>query len=108
MKSKIGYLKSKIESSLLGLAPDGGCLAAHIAACAGGLLSHLFTLTLCQGVLFLWPCPAGFPAPELIRHRALWSADFPRSRLAMRGETAITRPTWVAILYLFFDAMCQD
>ena len=31
--------------SLLGLAPGGGCLAAHIAARAGGLLHHHFTLT---------------------------------------------------------------
>ena len=31
--------------SLLGLAPGGGCLAADIAADAGGLLHHLFTLT---------------------------------------------------------------
>jgi len=30
---------------LLDLAPDGGCLAADIAARAGGLLHHLFTLT---------------------------------------------------------------
>ena len=29
---------------LLGLAPGGGCLAADIAAGAGGLLHHLFTL----------------------------------------------------------------
>jgi hypothetical protein len=32
--------------SLLDLAPDGGCLAACIAAGAGGLLHHLFTITL--------------------------------------------------------------
>jgi hypothetical protein len=32
-------------SSLFGLAPGGGCLAARIAADAGGLLHHLFTLT---------------------------------------------------------------
>ena len=31
--------------SLLGLAPGGGCLAAHITAGAGGLLHRLFTLT---------------------------------------------------------------
>ena len=31
--------------SLLDLAPDGGCLAAHITVNAGGLLHHLFTLT---------------------------------------------------------------
>lgn len=32
-------------SLLLGLAPDGGYLAAVVAYCAGGLLHHLFTLT---------------------------------------------------------------
>jgi hypothetical protein len=32
-------------SSLFDLAPDGGCLAAHIAADAGGLLHRLFTMT---------------------------------------------------------------
>ena len=31
--------------SLLGLAPGGGYLAARIAANAGGLLHHLFTIT---------------------------------------------------------------
>ena len=44
-------------SSLLGLAPGGGYLAARIAADAGGLLHHLFTVTSAQGKggLFLWP-----------------------------------------------------
>ena len=32
-------------SSLFDLAPDGGCLAAHIAVDAGGLLHHLFIMT---------------------------------------------------------------
>ena len=32
-------------SALLDLAPGGGYLAADVAACAGGLLHHLFTLT---------------------------------------------------------------
>jgi hypothetical protein len=38
-------------SSLLDLAPSGGCLAARIAAGAGGLLRHLFTITV-TGSLF--------------------------------------------------------
>ena len=62
-------------SSLLGLAPGGGCPSAGIAARAGGLLHHHFTLTkawlsrselrpsLEFGGMFLWPDPAGFPAP---------------------------------------------
>ena len=35
----------RLGLSLLDLAPNGGCLAARIAAGAGGLLHHLFTLT---------------------------------------------------------------
>ncbi len=48
-------------SSLLDLAPGGGCLAVNIAVDAGGLLHHLFTLTALhpegrqRGYLFLWP-----------------------------------------------------
>ena len=33
-----------------------------------------------SGGLFLWPDPAGFPAPGVTRHLALRSADFPQSR----------------------------
>jgi len=49
------------------------------------------------GCLFLWPLSGrlaplgGFPAPGAIRRRALWSADFPRSR---QRKTAIAQPTW--------------
>jgi hypothetical protein len=48
------------------------------------------------GCLFLWPLSGrlaphgGFPAPGAIRRRALWSADFPRSR---QRRTAIAQPT---------------
>ncbi len=51
---------------LLGLAPGGGCLAARVAAGAGGLLHHLFTLTSVRwdegGLLFCGPFPSGRPA----------------------------------------------
>jgi len=46
------------------------------------------------GDLFLWPLSGrltpfdGFPAPGAIRRRALWSADFPRSRAPRRIATA--------------------
>jgi hypothetical protein len=71
------------HSFLLGLAPDGGCLAAPITGYAGGLLHHRFTLTsLTAGGMFLWPDPAGCPTPGVTRHPALWSADFPRFRQA--------------------------
>jgi hypothetical protein len=72
-------------SSLLGLAPGGGYLAACIAADAGGLLHRRFTIAP-KGSLFLWPCPADCSAPGFPRHRALWSADFPRPFAEARGR----------------------
>ena len=48
-------------SSLLGLAPAGGCLAAGIAAGAGGLLHHLFTMTRLRGLPVSVALPAGCP-----------------------------------------------
>ncbi len=86
---------------LLDLAPCGGCLAAGITASAGGLLHHLFTLTIHLWVgcgLSLWPYPsgclhkirAGDPIPGITRHIALWSADFPQWHAA----TAVIQPAW--------------
>ena len=71
-------------SSLFDLAPDGGCLAAHIAVDAGGLLHHLFIMTgsgahgRLSGCSFLWPVPTDRSIPGFPRRRALWSTDFPR------------------------------
>ncbi len=45
--------------------------------------------------MFLWPDPAGCPAPGVTRHLALWSADFPRLR---QSEAAISRPTWGKVM----------
>lgn len=67
---------------LLGLAPGGVCLAASIAARAGGLLHHRFTLTsprergaaICLSVALA----VGLPRLAVSQHRALWSADFPQ------------------------------
>ena len=28
--------------------------------------------------MFLWPDPGDYSPPDVIRHRALWSADFPQ------------------------------
>ena len=51
---------------LLGLAPDGGCLAVCVTTDAGGLLHHLFTITkpneLAGCLLFCGPFPSGHPA----------------------------------------------
>ena len=47
--------------------------------------------------MFLWPDPADLSAPDVIRHRARWSADFPhppcrgRNHLADLGFHDITR-----------------
>jgi len=40
------------------------------------------------GGLFLWPDPATYAAPDVIRHRALWSADFPRISAEIRDHPA--------------------
>jgi len=81
-------------SSLLGLAPGGGCLAAPVTRRAGGLLPHLFTLARTDahasavGGLFLWPYPRGYPLPGVTRRHALWSADFPRRLFSRRDHPA--------------------
>ena len=76
-----------MASSLLGLAPGGGYLAICITANAGGLLHHHFTLALAGGS-FLWPDPAGCPAPGVARQCALWSTDFPRNDRSPRNLLA--------------------
>lgn len=49
---------------LLCLAPNGGYRAIYIAANAGGLLHHLFTITTPRGgCLFLWPYSGELPRP---------------------------------------------
>ena len=84
-------------SSLLGLAPDGGCLTPRITVSAGGLLHTPFHPYLdCMqpiGGLFLWPDPAGCPAPGVTRHRALWSADFPQAPCGACDRPAGPRST---------------
>jgi len=84
--------------SLLGLAPGGGYLAARIAADAGGLLHHLFTITSAhgKGCLFLWPYSGRLPS-----RRASPSRGFPGAvpygvrtflNSAPRCRAAIARP----------------
>jgi hypothetical protein len=82
-------------SILLGLAPNRGCLAAGIAACAGGLLHHLFTLTggsedplrryLSVARSGRFPRPGGYPVLRSVE----CGLSSIRSSL-----TAIARPTW--------------
>lgn len=63
---------------LFHLAPDGVCLATDITADAGALLPHRFTLTSDGCNLFSVALAVRLPRPDVIRHRTLWSADFPR------------------------------
>ena len=74
----------------LGLAPDGVCLADPVAWVAGGLLHHLFTVTVVEArlnaaVCFLWHLPSGHPAWALpsialcgVRTFLEWSTLHPR------------------------------
>jgi len=63
IRRRAASCRPKTDSSLLGLAPDGGYLAVHITMNAGGLLHHLFTITCLQrrqAVCFCGPGPAGW------------------------------------------------
>jgi hypothetical protein len=79
-------------SSLLGLAPGGGCLAARIAADAGGLLHRLFTLAALRRqsvsvALFRQVTPSrDFPGAVLCGVRTFLDP-------APKRRTAIARPT---------------
>ena len=88
----------KRASLLLGLTPGGGCLAGIIADPAGGLLLHLFTLTLAfaGAVVFCGPV-RGFPRPGVARHRTLWSADFPRTPWDKLRTLAVARPACLQV-----------
>ena len=61
---------------LFDLAPNGGYLAKNRYRHCGGLLHHLFNLTLASG-LFLWPDPKAYALPGITWHSALWCTDFP-------------------------------
>ena len=64
---------------LLGLAPGGVYLANYIAAIAGGLLHHRFTLTSTStGGLLSVALSCGSLRVGVTHHLALGSPDFPR------------------------------
>jgi len=73
-----------LQTHRLGLAPEGVCLAADVAAGAGALLPHPFNLT---GTADCAAAPGGLlsvalfhasPRLGVTQHPALWSPDFPR------------------------------
>jgi hypothetical protein len=103
--------RPQTASSLLGLAPGGGYLATRIAADAGGLLHHLFTITVLPpspkpngferelwagtGCLFLWPCSgrfAPFGAPRPGCYPTSCSTECGLSSTLM-NKVAIAQPT---------------
>ncbi len=88
MRRRAASSHPQMESSLLGLAPGGGYLAARITADAGGLLHHLFTFALTpaplsrnrergwgEGRLFLWPLSGRLTPNEVSPPRALSDAE---------------------------------
>ena len=79
---------------LLGLAPDGVCLAVPVARHAGELLPHRFTLTRgkASGGLLSVALSTGRPAWDFPQRPALWSPDFPRWKRLVPAATAATRP----------------
>src|SRR3990170_2124232 len=91
------------SSPLFGLAPDGGCLAADIAAGAGGLLHHRFTLAAHNAALRFSVAlfrqvtpPRGLPgivlsgARTFLERLLLARGHLPRTATVV----AIARPTW--------------
>ena len=77
-------------STLFDLAPDGGCLAAHVTARAGALLPHRFTLAILQ-----WQYASLLPYTS----KSPRSGRYPASRSVESGlsstseDAAITRLT---------------
>jgi hypothetical protein len=79
-------LHTEVCTFLLGLAPDGGYQAAALLRTPVVSYTTFSPLPLTRRFIFLWPDPAGRPAPGVTRHRALWSADFPRVNPASRKD----------------------
>lgn len=81
--------------SLLGLAPDGGCLAEPITGPAGGLLHHLFTITgRWDHLLRLYVSVAR--SGKLLRPGSYPASCSVECGLSSKGTPfAIARPTWV-------------
>jgi len=70
------------NACLHGLAPDGVCHAARVTAGAVGSYPAFSPLPAARrsewaGGFFSVALSSAFPPPVLIRHRALWSSDFP-------------------------------
>ncbi len=81
---------------LFDLAPGGVYRADRITPDAGGLLHHRFTLTTASGGgLLSVALSRGSPRVGVTDHPALWSPDFPRTRVAgprPSGRLPLTHP----------------
>jgi hypothetical protein len=87
-------------SSLFGLAPCGVCHARGIAAAAVRSCRTFSPLPL-RAVYFLWRFPStGFETgcPDVIRHTALWSSDFPLAVLDV--QRAVVRSSCLRFDYI--------
>ena len=87
-------------SSLFGLAPCGVCHARGIAATAVRSCRTFSPLPL-RAVYFLWRFPStGFETgcPDVIRHTALWSSDFPLAVLDV--QRAVVRSSCLRFDYI--------
>ncbi len=84
------------NACLRGLAPDGVCRAARVAADAVGSYPAISPLPSARrmardGGFFSVALSSAFPPPGVIRHRALWSSDFPPVAPHYMARPAITR-----------------
>jgi hypothetical protein len=92
--------------SLFGLAPCGVYPASPLYSGSGALLPHLFTLTSLplggEAVSSLWHLPSlslDAQIPDVIRHTALRSSDFPPPRnVQSTRAAAAVQPTCSSIL----------
>jgi hypothetical protein len=104
-----------VPSLLLGLAPDGGYLAARVTTNAGGLLHHLFTVTPSLALprvrgegtdggslLFCGPFPRVACAPAWVLPSTVpyGARTFlvPRNAHKCAPRAATAWPTWASIL----------
>ena len=104
MVGKRAFPAAGAASLLLDLAPHGGYRSGRIAAPAGGLLHHLFTLTPGrERFAFCGPDPSAYTLPGVTRHAALRCADFPRGE--PRGHPA---DLVISILELYYTLQLSD
>lgn len=71
--------RATLIPSLFGLAPDGVYRANILLYCWCALTDTVPPLPQKRRFTFLWHYSLWSPTPDVIRHPALWSSDFPRT-----------------------------